>query len=160
MGSSRFWLKAADEESKSILHEFPRSHWLKATGQCVLERYLLATMFETLSLEQQGFILYAQMSHVMRKLAFCKCENKGAVTVLLISAFIYTTKIVQSLFFLNPKFQASSHLLWLYSPVCVSDQVGNPKDRFYHDGAHMYSIFSACQCQLCRLLHHPGFLLR
>ena len=44
MGSSRFWLKAADEESKSTPHEFPRSHWLKATGQCVLERYLSATM--------------------------------------------------------------------------------------------------------------------
>ena len=26
---------------------------------------------------------------------------------------------VQSLYFLNPKFQASSLLLWLYSPVCV-----------------------------------------
>ena len=44
MGYSRFWLKAADEESKSITHEFPKSHWLKATGQCVLERYLSATM--------------------------------------------------------------------------------------------------------------------
>ena len=44
MGSSRFWLKAADEESKSIPHELPRSHWLKATGQCLLERYLSATM--------------------------------------------------------------------------------------------------------------------
>ena len=44
MGSSRFWLNAADEESKSIPHEFPRSHWLKATGQYVLERYLSATM--------------------------------------------------------------------------------------------------------------------
>ena len=27
--------------------------------------------------------------------------------------------IVQSLYFLNPKFQAFSHLLWLYSTVCV-----------------------------------------
>ena len=44
MGSSRFWLKDADEESKSIPQEFPRSHWLKATGQCVIERYLSATM--------------------------------------------------------------------------------------------------------------------
>ena len=34
----------ADEESKSIPHELPSSHWLKATGQCVLERYLSATM--------------------------------------------------------------------------------------------------------------------
>ena len=37
----------------------------------------------------------------------------------LISAFVFPTLIVQSLFFLNAKFQASSHLLWLYSPVCV-----------------------------------------
>ena len=35
----------ADVESKSIPHELPSSHWLKATGQCVLERYLSATMF-------------------------------------------------------------------------------------------------------------------
>ena len=32
--------------------------------------------------------------------------------------------IVQSLFFLNLKFQASSGLLWPYSPVC------HPEDRF------------------------------
>ena len=37
----------------------------------------------------------------------------------LISAFVFATQIVQSLYFLNPKFQASSHLLWQYSPVCV-----------------------------------------
>ena len=34
----------ADVESKSIPHELSSSHWLKATGQCVLERYLSATM--------------------------------------------------------------------------------------------------------------------
>ena len=34
----------ADVESKSIPHVLPSSHWLKATGQCVLERYLSATM--------------------------------------------------------------------------------------------------------------------
>ena len=37
----------------------------------------------------------------------------------LISAFVFATRIVQSLYFLSTKFQASSHLLWLYSPVCV-----------------------------------------
>ena len=41
------------------------------------------------------------------------------VTAKLISAFVFETRIKQSLFFLNPKFQASSHLLWLHSPVCV-----------------------------------------
>ena len=34
----------ADVESKSIPHELPSSDWLKATGQCMLERYLSATM--------------------------------------------------------------------------------------------------------------------
>ena len=41
------------------------------------------------------------------------------VTAKLISAFVFTTRIVQSLYFLNPKFQASSYLLWLYSLVCI-----------------------------------------
>ena len=67
---------------------------------------------------------------------FCICENKDAVTAKLISAFVFATPIVQSLYFLIPKFQASSHLLWLYSP---SDLVGNPDDRFSHKEAHIIS---------------------
>ena len=59
----------------------------------------------------------------MRKPASCICEKIGAeqltVTVQLISAFVFTTQIVQSLYSLNLKFLASSHLLWLYSSVCV-----------------------------------------
>ena len=53
------------------------------------------------------------ISHVMRKPRFCICKNKDADQRL---CFHY---IVQSLCFLNPKFQASSHLLYLYSLVCV-----------------------------------------
>ena len=37
----------------------------------------------------------------------------------LISAFVFATRLVQSLFYLNLKFQASSHLLWFFGPVCV-----------------------------------------
>ena len=48
-----------------------------------------------------------------------KTQISFAVTAKLISAFVFATRIVQSLFFLNLKFQASSHLLWLYSLVCV-----------------------------------------
>ena len=39
--------------------------------------------------------------------------------VQLISAFVFTTQIVQYLFILNQNLQASCHLLWLYSSVCV-----------------------------------------
>ena len=46
-------------------------------------------------------------------------EKTGAVTAQLSSTFIFATWIVQSLFYLNPKFQASSHLLWVYIQVCV-----------------------------------------
>ena len=66
------------------------------------------------------------MSLVVRKPAFCICENKDAdqlrsncLTAQLISAFVFATRIVQSHYFLNPKFQGSSYLLWLYSLVCV-----------------------------------------
>ena len=53
---------------------------------------------------------------VVRKPAFCICENKDADqlrgnTAKLISAFVFTTQIVQSLHFLNTKFEASSYLL-------------------------------------------------
>ena len=56
-----------------------------------------------------------------------KAQISSAVTAQLISTFVFATKIVQSLFFLNLKFQASSYL-----SVFVSDLVGNPKDRFSH----------------------------
>ena len=54
-------------------------------------------------------------------------------TAQLISAFVFATQRVQNLFFLNPKFQGSSHLLWLCSPVCV----GNPEERLANNEAQM-----------------------
>ena len=48
-----------------------------------------------------------------------KAQTSCAVTAQLISAFVFATKIVQSLFFLNLKFLASSHLLWVCGPGCV-----------------------------------------
>ena len=63
--------------------------------------------------------------------AFCIiCENKGADQLL---SFRYiNSKIVIFLYFLNPKFHPSEHLLWF-----VSEQVGNPEDRFSHDMAYL-----------------------
>ena len=46
------------------------------------------------------------MSRHTRKQTICLCE--------------YMDHIIQSLYFLNPKFQASYYLLWLYRLVCVN----------------------------------------
>ena len=56
-----------------------------------------------------GFFVYAKT----------KTQNSCTVTAQLISAFVFAIRIVQSLYYLNLKFQASSHLPWLYRPVCV-----------------------------------------
>ena len=57
----------------------------------------------------------------MRKPAFCICESKDADQLRgqLISEFVFATRIVQNLYFLNSKFQASSNVLSLYRPVCI-----------------------------------------
>ena len=51
--------------------------------------------------------------------AITKTQISCAVTAQLISVFVFATQIVQPLYFLNPKFQASSHLLWQHSSVRV-----------------------------------------
>ena len=59
----------------------------------------------------------------MRKPAFCICENKDADQLRgnreadQRLCFRYITSTIPH--FLNPKSQASSHLVWLYSSVCV-----------------------------------------
>ena len=45
-------------------------------------------------------------------------QNQRVVTAQMNSAVVFDTQIVQSFFFLNPKFQACSHLLRLHSPIC------------------------------------------
>ena len=63
------------------------------------------------------------LSIVVRKLDFCLCENKGADQLPSNCetdqhrCFRYMDSTIS--LFLNPKFQASSHLLCLYSSVCV-----------------------------------------
>ena len=60
-----------------------------------------------------------------------KTQISFAVTAKLISAFVFATRIVRSLYFLNTEFQASSctaPFMW--------DLVGNPEDRFSQNEAH------------------------
>ena len=70
----------------------------------------------------------------------CVCNSEKVqisfVTAKLISTFVFATRIVQCLFFLNPKFLACSHLLCLYSLVCV-EPVRRPHCWFSHDTAQI-----------------------
>ena len=65
-----------------------------------------------------------------------KMQISCMVTAKLISTFVSATYKAQSLSFPTPKFQASSHLLWLHSPACIGPGL-KPEDRFSHDMAHM-----------------------
>ena len=83
------------------------------------------------------------MSRLMGKPTIYICENKDADqlrgTAKLISAFVFATRIVQSLYFLNTKFHDSSSLLCLYRPVCVGP-VRKPHCWFSHEAAHIHAI--------------------
>ena len=72
----------------------------------------------------------------MRKPAFCICENKDADQLRgnreADQRLVFATYILQSLYFLNLKFQASS-----CTARFVSDLVGNPEDRFSHNKARI-----------------------
>ena len=76
----------------------------------------------------------------MGKPTICIGESKGADQLRgnreADLAFVFATRIVHSLFFLNPKFQASSCLLWLYSPVC-DGPVQKPHCWFSHEAAQV-----------------------
>ena len=67
-----------------------------------------------------------------------KAQISFAETAKLISAIVFATQIVQSLLFLNLKFQAFSHLLCLYISVCAEPVqnlfVGFLMTRLINDG--------------------------
>ena len=79
----------------------------------------------------------------MRKPAFCTYENKDADQLRGNReddhAFVFATWIVKSLYFLNMKFQASSHLVWLYSPVCVGPGRKPRRPVFSERGSFLFS---------------------
>ena len=89
------------------------------------------------------------MSLVVRKPAFCICENKDADQLRgnreadqrLCFRYIES----KSLFYLNPKFQASSHLLWLYSMVYVGPG-RKPECLFSHNEAHIAKLILMAFC--------------
>ena len=76
-----------------------------------------------------------------------KAQISFAVTAKLISAFVFATRIVQFLFYLNPKFQASSSFLLLCRPVCVRP-VRKPHCWFSQEAAHMVSKVILVPCSV------------
>ena len=104
------------------------------------------------------------MSRLMGKPTICKGENKDAdqlrgYTAKLISVFVFATRIVQFLFYLNQKFQDSSSFLRQYRLICVGPG-RKPHCWFSNEVAHIYpsstmhiSLSNAfiCQVQICIL---------
>ena len=78
-----------------------------------------------------------------RLFAYAKTKSQisFAVTAKLISAFVFATRTVQSLYFLNPKFQASSRILWLCSPVSVGPGRKYRRPVFSQRGSDITGVF-------------------
>ena len=71
----------------------------------------------------------------MGKPTICIGKNKGADQLRSNCAFVFATGIVQFLFYLNQKFQASISFLCMYRSVCVGP-VRKPHYWFSHKAAH------------------------
>ena len=82
----------------------------------------------------------------MGKPTICIGENKDADQLRgnreADHGFVFATRIVQPLFYLNPKFQASISFLCLYRPVCVRP-VRKPHCWFSHEAAHLINLLTA-----------------
>ena len=89
------------------LSSFPAK--LKIRSKNEGARVLVTTRLYEPRHEKTGIFAYAKT----------KTQISFLVTAILNRAFVFATRIVQFLLYLNRKFQASSHLLCLYSPVCV-----------------------------------------
>ena len=80
------------------------------------------------------------MSRLMGKPTICISENKDADQLRgnreADQRLCFASRIVQFLFYLNLKFQASSSFLRLYRPVCVGP-VRKPHCWFSHEAAHI-----------------------
>ena len=90
-------------------------NYISSTKYCLYE-----LITNELHHEKAGFLC-------MRK---AEVQISCPLTAQLISTFVFTTLVVQSLYFLNPKFQASNHLLWLHSQVCVKPDQKHQRQVF------------------------------
>ena len=106
-------------QSLVITHRFGFSDSLTAVSMMVDQIMELHPAVQYFHIGADEVIYYEPRHEETRSYAKTKTQISCAVTAQLISAFVFAMQIVQYLFFLNPKFQASSHLLRLYRLVCV-----------------------------------------
>ena len=79
-----------------------------------------------------------------KKTSILHMRKQRRRTAKLISAFVFATRIVQFLYFLNPKFPVFNHLLYLYSPLCLRP-VQKPHCWFSQEAAQiMADCIRAC----------------
>ena len=78
-----------------------------------------------------------------------KAQISFAVTAKLISAFVFATRIVQSFFFLNLKFQASSLFLRLYRLVCVGPSRKPRRPVFSRHRSFEMKVYPLRRMNLC-----------
>ena len=79
-------------------------------------------------------MVFCQLSHILRKPAFCICENKGA------DQLHVNCAADQCLFFHYIDYKIVQPLASLCGCTArfVSDLVRNAEDRFSHDAAQLY----------------------
>ena len=82
-----------------------------------------------------------------------KTQISFAVTAKLISAFVFATRLVQSIYLLNSKFQASSSILCLYSPVCVGPGRKPRRPVFWRRGSNIIRYAPYFFCRSAASLH-------
>ena len=84
---------------------------------------------------------------VKRKPAFCICESKDTDQLFgnrtADQRLFFATQIVQSLYFLNTKYQASSHRLLPHSPFCVGPGWKPRRQFFSQEGSACFLSYSA-----------------
>ena len=68
------------------------------------------------------------------------------------SRFVFAIQIAQSLFLPNPKYQASNHLLRLYSPVCVGPGRKPRKPVFSQRGSNFFIGLERADCSAIEFL--------
>ena len=93
---------------------------LFSSDWCLVQNHINSVIDATTKLVPKICIIWASFWE-NRIFAHAKTKQQisCAVTAQLISDLVFAAWIVRSLFFLNSKFQASCHLLWLHRLVCV-----------------------------------------